>query len=106
MFSLRLQKATETSLSLTWAASPAASLALESRHVPAPWGASPPTPLPATATSFTLQNLLPTATYELRLIATLPSGAAFTGEAAAFDTLPAGCGGGGEGKPSRGCTVA
>ena len=99
---LQLKSSGETSLTLQWAplSPPPASLALEYRHVPAAWGSSPPVPLSPAATSATLDCLLPTATYECRLVA----GGAVLGAAVAFDTLPAGCGGS-DGKSKGGACV-
>ena len=102
MTALTLKSCGETSLTLQWAPlSPLpTSLALEYRHVPAAWGSSPQLPLLPSATSATLECLLPTATYECRLV----SGGAVVVTAVAFDTLPAGCGGS-DGKKKGACVV-
>ena len=103
MAGLRLKSSGETFLSLTWAplSPPPASLALEFRHVPAPWSAAVRTTLSPAATSCTLDSLLPTATYECRLV----SGDAVLCDPAAFDTLPAGCGGS-DGKKGGACAIS
>jgi hypothetical protein len=93
----------ETFLILSWSQiSPSpASLLLEHRNVPAPWSSAVRVPLAPTASGCTLDGLLPTATYECRLVAD----GAVVGDVVAFDTLPAGCGGS-DGKKGGACALS
>ena len=96
---LSLKKSGETFLTLAWTPLPPSPTALEYRHVPNPWHGAARIAISPGAASCTIDGLLPTATYEVRLMC----GDAAVSDPVAFDTLPVGCGGS-DGKKG-GCVI-
>lgn len=102
----------ETSITVWWQASQlppsTVSVAIFAREFPQPWPAAPRAtfPVDAATTSYVVEGLSPTSTFEFKLQCKLADGKTVEGPPASADTLAAGCTPKDEKEKKKGCAIA